>query len=104
MGRREEFYVLNVGANISRQGLRVWGTEGKGGGLGRGSSRHVLGSAPRQLRGSAPVTAASVSPSAPGVASEGKLCVAGSLWPGHAFSAYVSVSGACLPGVLGKVQ
>lgn len=33
MGRREEFYVLNVGANISRQGLRVWGGQkGKGGG------------------------------------------------------------------------
>lgn len=67
------------------------GQKGKGeGGLGRGSSGHVLGSAPRQLRGSAPVTAASVSPAAPGGASEGKLCVAGSLWPGGAFSAYAS--------------
>lgn len=63
MGRREEVYVLNVGANISRQGLGVSGTEGKGGGPGQWKFWHVLGSAPKQLRGSAHLTAASVSPS-----------------------------------------
>lgn len=51
-----------------------------------GGGSHALGSAPRQMRGSAQGAAASVSPSAPGVTSDGKLCVAGCLWPGRAFS------------------
>lgn len=55
--------------------------KGKEEGLGSGSSEHVLDPAPRQLRDSAHVAAASVSSFAPEVASEAKLRGAGHLWP-----------------------